>query len=72
MEERIRRAMVVIDAYAENADSNVAHALERANESDGVAQRLWLAECEKERTRAAALRSAGALVRAALEEGEGA
>jgi hypothetical protein len=70
MEERIRRALMMVEIYATTADHNAAHALGQAESADGAAKRLWLAECEKERARAAALRSAYTVVLAAIDDSE--
>ena len=56
--DQLQRALIMIEAYAENADRFAAHALTQADAAEGVARRLWLAECEKERAKAAAFRTA--------------
>jgi N-acetylmuramic acid 6-phosphate (MurNAc-6-P) etherase len=71
MNERINRALTIMERYAANADENAEHALTQAGRAEDVAQRLWLTECDQERVRALVWRNASGLVRAALEEGEG-
>ncbi len=64
--DKLRLALTMITSYAAQADRDAAHALDQAVSADGAAQRLWLAQADQERARAAAFRTAHQTIREEL------
>jgi hypothetical protein len=64
--EKLRLALTMIERYAESADRAVTHAMTQAEEAEGAALRLWLAQADQERARASAFRTAHETISAEL------